>query len=64
MLYFFILIKWFLNFVLKSEVEVISFVSLSASVFQRRGSREDSANLVALKYILGSMKLFSLCFVG
>ena len=41
-------------------VEVIAFVSLSVRLFQRRGPREDTANLIALNYILGSMKLLSL----
>ena len=54
---FLILIRWFLSFLLKNEVEVIVFVSLSVRLFQRRGSREDIANLVALNYISGSMKL-------
>ena len=61
---FLTLIRWFLSFLLKSGVEVIVFVSLSVRLFQRRGPREDIANLVALKYILGSMKLFLLCLVG
>ena len=54
---FLILIRWFLSFLLKNGVEVIVFVSLSVRLFQRRGSREDMANLVDLKYISGSMKL-------
>ena len=41
-------------------VEVIAFVSLSVRLFQRRGAREDTTNLIALNYILGSMKLLSL----
>ena len=41
-------------------VEVIAFVSLSVRLFQRRGPREDTANLIVLNYILGSMKLLSL----
>ena len=45
-------------------VEVIAFVSLSVRLFQRRGPREDTASLIALNYILGSMKFFSLCLVG
>ena len=36
------------------------FVYLSARLFQRHGSRKDIANLVALKHILGSMKLLLL----
>ena len=61
---FLTLIRWFLTFLLKSEVEVIVFVSLSVRLFQRCGPREDIANLVALKYNLVSMNLFSLCIVG
>ena len=60
---FFILIRWFLTFLLKSGVEDIAFVYLSVRLFQRRGPRKDIANVVALKYIFGSMKLFSLCLV-
>ena len=61
---FFILIRWFLSLLLKKGVEVIVFVSLSVRLFQTRGPREDIADLVALRYIFGSMKLFSLCLIG
>ena len=42
-----ILTRWFLSFLLKSGVEAL----------QRRGLRESIVIFVALKYILGSMKL-------
>ena len=43
--------------------EFVVFKSLSMSLFQRRGPRDDIANLVTLTEISGSFKLYSQCRV-
>ena len=48
---------------LKSVNEFVVFKSLSVSLFQIRGPRDDIANLVTLSKIFGSVKLYSLYLV-
>ena len=47
---FLILVRWFLNLLLKSGVEVIVFISLSVKLLLRRGPPEDISNFLNFRF--------------